>query len=107
MYLKGYNANNVNNEIKTLLEDFEMPTGYQYEFTGEQEEQAESMEFLTFALGLAIVLILIILVSQFNSIVKPFIIIASVLFSTIGVFGGLATFKMDFVVIMTGIGIVL
>ncbi len=104
--LEGYNANNVNNEIKALLEDFEMPTGYQYEFTGEQEEQAESMAFLSFALGLAIVLILIILVSQFNSIVKPFIIIASVLFSTIGVFGGLATFKMDFVVIMTGIGIV-
>ncbi len=104
--LEGYNANNVNNEIKAVLEDFELPTGYQYEFTGEQEEQAESMAFLSFALGLAIVLILIILVSQFNSIVKPFIIIASVLFSTIGVFGGLATFKMDFVVIMTGIGIV-
>ncbi len=104
--LEGYNANNVNNEIKAVLEDFEMPMGYEYKFTGEQEEQAESMEFLSFALGLAIVLILIILVSQFNSIVKPFIIIASVLFSTIGVFGGLATFSMDFVVIMTGIGIV-
>ncbi len=104
--LEGYNANNVNNEIKAILEDFEMPVGYEYKFTGEQEEQAESMEFLSFALGLAIVLILIILVSQFNSIVKPFIIIASVLFSTIGVFGGLATFSMDFVVIMTGIGIV-
>ncbi|MCW3784984.1 efflux RND transporter permease subunit [Plebeiibacterium sediminum] len=104
--VEGYNANNVNNEIKAVLEDFEMPTGYEYKFTGEQEEQAESMEFLSFALGLAIALILIILVSQFNSIVKPFIIIASVLFSTIGVFGGLATFKMDFVVIMTGIGIV-
>ncbi len=104
--LEGYNANNVNAQIKTLLADFDMPSGYSYAFTGEQEEQAESMEFLTFALALAVVLILMILVSQFNSIVKPFIIIASVLFSTIGVFGGLATFKMDFVVIMTGIGIV-
>ncbi|WP_066630194.1 efflux RND transporter permease subunit [Labilibacter marinus] len=104
--LEGYNANNVNAQIKELLSDFEMPTGYQYNFTGEQEEQAESMEFLLFALVMAIVLIMIILVSQFNSIVKPFIIIASVVFSTIGVFGGIATFKMDFVVIMTGIGIV-
>ena len=104
--LEGYNANNVNVQIKELLKDFEMPTGYSYDFTGEQEEQAESMEFLVFALIMAIILILIILVSQFNSIAKPFIIIASVLFSTIGVFGGLATFKMDFVVIMTGIGIV-
>ncbi len=104
--LEGYNANNVNAQIKSVLANFDMPNGYEYKFTGEQEEQAESMEFLAFALVLAIVLILIILVSQFNSIVKPFIIIASVLFSTIGVFGGLATFKMDFVVIMTGIGIV-
>ncbi|TLX72100.1 efflux RND transporter permease subunit [Labilibacter sediminis] len=104
--LEGYNANNVNAQIKELLKDFDMPTGYEYNFTGEQEEQAESMEFLVVALGMAVVLILIILVSQFNSIVKPFIIIASVVFSTIGVFGGLATFKMDFVVIMTGIGIV-
>ncbi len=104
--LEGYNANNVNAQIKAVLEDFDMPPGYSYDFTGEQEEQAESMEFLSFALALAVVLILIILVSQFNSIVKPFIIVASVLFSTIGVFGGLATFNMDFVVIMTGIGIV-
>ena len=51
-------------------------------------------------------LITIILVSQFNSVVKPAIIMASVIFSTIGVFGGIATFKMDFIVIMTGIGIV-
>ncbi|MGQ1788283.1 efflux RND transporter permease subunit [Saccharicrinis sp. GN24d3] len=104
--LEGYNANNINIQLKELLADLELPAGYQYDFTGEQEEQAESMEFLSVALLMAVVLILIILVSQFNSIVKPFIIIASVLFSTIGVFGGLATFKMDFVVIMTGIGIV-
>lgn len=103
---EGYNANTINAQIKKLLEDFEMPSGYAYQFTGEQEEQAESMEFLATALLIAIILILIILVSQFNSIVKPFIIIASVIFSTIGVFGGLATFNMDFVVIMTGIGIV-
>jgi len=104
--LEGYNANNINAQIKATLENFDMPSGYSYKFTGEQEEQAESMEFLSLALVLAIVLILIILVSQFNSIVKPFIIIASVVFSTIGVFGGIATFNMDFVVIMTGIGIV-
>ena len=91
--LEGYNANNINAQIKATLENFDMPSGYSYKFTGEQEEQAESMEFLSLALVLAIVLILIILVSQFNSIVKPFIIIASVVFSTIGVFGGIATFN--------------
>ena len=55
---------------------------------------------------IAIALITIILVSQFNSVFKPIIIIMTVLFSTIGVFLGLAIFNMDFVIIMTGIGIV-
>ena len=55
---------------------------------------------------IAIALITLILVSQFNSAIKPIIIIITVLFSTIGVFLGLAIFNMDFVIIMTGIGIV-
>lgn len=104
--VEGYNANNIIAQIKTALKDFEIPEGYEYKFTGEQQDQAESTSFLINALFIAIALILIILVSQFNSIVKPFIIMASVLFSTIGVFGGIATFKMDVVIVMTGIGIV-
>ena len=104
--IEGYNATEINSQLKELLSLHEMPEGYQYEFTGEQQEQQESMEFLVRALLIAVSLILIILVTQFNSLIKPLIIIASVLFSTIGVFGGLATFSMDFVVVMTGIGIV-
>ena len=49
---------------------------------------------------------MIILVTQFNSFIKPLIILASVFFSIIGVLGGLAIFKMDFVIMMTGIGII-
>jgi multidrug efflux pump len=64
------------------------------------------MEFLTMALLAAVALILIILVSQFNSFAKPLIIIGSVVFSTIGVFGGIATFKMPIVILLTGVGIV-
>lgn len=104
--LPGYNANEINVRLKLLMKTFEMPVGYKYRFTGEQEEQDESMAFLESALMIALALIMIILVSQFNSIVKPGIIMFSVVLSTIGVFGGLATFHMDFVVIMTGIGIV-
>jgi len=104
--LEGYNATDINNQLKPLMATFELPEAYAYEFTGEQEEQQESMIFLITALMIAVSLITVILVSQFNSIVKPAIIMASVLFSTIGVFGGLITFQMDFVVIMTGIGIV-
>ncbi|MFO8236049.1 MAG: efflux RND transporter permease subunit [Bacteroidales bacterium] len=104
--LEGYNATEINNQMKILLENFDMPEGYDYEFTGEQEEQRESMDFLFQALIIAAVLILIILVTQFNSLVKPLIIISSVIFSTIGVFLGIGIFNMDIVIVMTGIGIV-
>lgn len=104
--LQGYNANEININLQQIMEDFEMPAGYTYSFTGEQEQQAESMAFLSMAMVIALALITIILVSQFNSFVKPAIIMFTVILSTIGVFGGLATFNMDFIVIMTGIGIV-
>ncbi len=104
--IEGYNATEVNNQLRDLMADYKMPEGYKYEFTGEQQEQEESAEFLARAMMIAISIMLIILVSQFNSVVKPSIILFTVLLSTIGVFGGLGTFKMDFIVIMTGIGIV-
>ncbi|MDT8432159.1 MAG: efflux RND transporter permease subunit [Bacteroidales bacterium] len=104
--IEGYNATRINQQLAGVLEAYDFPEGYTYEFGGEQEEQRESMAFLINALLIAVAIILMILVTQFNSIVKPAIILASVLFSTIGVFGGIATFRMDFVVVMTGIGIV-
>lgn len=104
--VEGYNANQINEQIRQLLQNYKMPNGYAYAFTGEQQEQAESSEFLIFALLIAIALIMIILVTQFNSFIRPLIIIVTVLFSTIGVFLGLGIFKMEFVVIMTGIGII-
>ncbi|PKP52990.1 MAG: copper transporter [Bacteroidetes bacterium HGW-Bacteroidetes-1] len=104
--LEGYNATEINQKLKPILADFDFPDGYRYKFTGEQEEQQASMAFLVNALLIAVAIILLILVAQFNSVIKPIIILSTVLLSTIGVFGGLATFNMDFVVIMTGIGIV-
>jgi multidrug efflux pump subunit AcrB len=102
----GYNATEINNQIKRLLQDFEVPEGINISFTGEQEEQAKSAEFLTRALLISVSLIFLIIVAQFNSITTPFIIMASVILSTIGVFLGLVIFNMDFVIIMTGIGII-
>ncbi len=104
--VEGYNQTEVNNKIKAALEDYELPESYALRFTGAQQEQQQSSQFLTTALLIAVSLITIILVSQFNSAIKPFIIIMIVLFSTIGVFLGLGIFRMDFIVIMTGIGIV-
>ncbi|MCP4710733.1 MAG: efflux RND transporter permease subunit, partial [Planctomycetes bacterium] len=104
--IEGYNVVNINIQLKKLMKTFNMPAGFEYKFTGEQEEQEETSAFLQRALFIGLALILMILVTQFNSFVKPFIIMASVLFSTIGVFGGIAVFKMDFVIMMTGIGII-
>jgi len=104
--IEGYNANTVNIQLAALMENFEMPPGYRYEFTGEQQEQDESSAFLGNAMLIALALIMLILVTQFNSIIRSLIIFSSIIFSTIGVFGGLWTFNMDFVIIMTGIGII-
>ena len=104
--VEGYNENLINEQLKQLLVDEPLPAGYELQFTGKQQEQEQTQAFLSKALMIAIALISLILVSQFNSAIKPFIIILTVVFSTIGVFFGLALFNMDFVIIMTGIGIV-
>lgn len=104
--VEGYNANQIIQRIRQLLENYGMPDGYTYAFTGEQQEQSESSEFLFFALLVSVALIMIILVTQFNSLIRPLIIVATVIFSTIGVFLGLGIFNMEFVIIMTGVGII-
>jgi len=101
-----YNANRINTQIKKVFNQYTLPLGYKYGFTGEQEEQDKTSKFLLGALLAAIALIMIVLVTQFNSFAKPLIIIGSVVFSTIGVFGGIASFKMPIVILMTGVGIV-
>lgn len=104
--IDGYNPNEVNDELKGLLDDYGLPDGYKYSFSGEQEQQAEDFAFLSQAFMFAILIIFLILVAQFNSVLSPFIIMLSVLFSTIGVFLGYFFTQMDLVVIMTGIGII-
>lgn len=104
--LDGYNATEINTQIKDVIDDMQLPSGYEISFTGEQQEQEESSQFLIRALLIAVMTIFLIIVAQFNSVTTPFIIMASVLLSTIGVFLGLVVFDMNFVVIMTGIGII-
>jgi len=104
--LEGYNANEIVSELREAMSVYDLPVGYKYEFTGEQEQQAEDMAFLANAFLIALFLIFIILVSQFNSLTSPFIIMISVLFSTIGVFLGYAITGMTISVIFTGVGLV-
>ena len=100
------NGNEVVNEIKLAMEDYDMPEGYSFKFTGEQEEQAENTAFLSSAFTVALFAIFIIIVSQFNSLISPFIILSSIVLSLIGVFLGYVISGMDFVLIMTGVGII-
>ena len=106
----GVNSNAVLGEVQTTLAEAgfvdELPPGYQMRYTGEQEEQMEAMRFLGGAFLVALFLIAFILISQFNSVIKPVIIISSVIMSTVGVLIGLMVFRMPFGVIMTGVGII-
>jgi multidrug efflux pump subunit AcrB len=104
--LEGYNANEIVAAIKEDMENFPLPASMTYEFTGEQAQQAEDMEFLSTAFLVALFAIFLIIVAQFNSVTFPFIIVLSVLFSTIGVFLGYALTGMDISVIFTGVGII-
>ncbi len=100
------NANEVVAQIKETLENYSLPDGISLEFTGQQEEQSKEMSFLLNALLVAVFMIFLIIVAQFNSTSTPLIIISSVILSLIGVLLGLVIFQMHFVVMMTMIGIV-
>ncbi len=104
--LDGYNANQIVGELKDLLKEYDFPEGYHYAFTGEQQQQAEDMAFLSTAFLMAMFLIFIILVAQFNSITSPFIIIFSVVFSTIGVLLGYLITRDVISQIFTFVGVI-
>ena len=104
--LENYNANEVVENIKNSLIGYQVNEKHTWKFTGQQEDQAKEMKFLSTALMIAVFLIFLIIVAQFNSISAPVIIVTSVVFSLIGVLLGLVIFRMDFIVMMTMIGII-
>jgi multidrug efflux pump subunit AcrB len=93
-------------QAENLLKRFPLPPGYTIRFTGENEFQKESEDFLSKAFVIACFLIFLVLVSQFNSVSQPFIIMTSVILSLGGAFLGLALFKQPFGIIMTGVGVI-
>src|SRR5690606_36483253 len=101
--IPGYNANEIVGQISKLMQSMEIPNGYTIKMGGEQEEQQEAKEFLSVAFLGAIRLIYLILATQFNSVVKPFIIFLTILLSLIGVFLGFVIFNKDFSVVMSGV----
>jgi len=104
--LSGYNANEIIFRIGRALPKFPLPDRYSIQFTGEQDLQQETGQFMVLAMFIALALIFIILVAQFNSIAKPLIIISMFFFSFIGVLLGFVVFAIDISVMMTGMGII-
>lgn len=104
---KGYNATSVNLAITKYIAAFTKKSeGVTIKQTGEGEQQAETGAFLASALVIALMIILFVLVIQFNSISKPIIILTEIIFSVIGVLLGFTITGMEVSVLMTGLGIV-
>jgi CzcA family heavy metal efflux pump len=105
--VSGRLANDVIKDIdQRLQQNLSWPRGYQYRFSGEQEEQAKAQAFLSKAFFACIAIILLILLTQFNSFITPLIILSSVILSLVGVFIGLLVTGTAFGIIMTGIGVI-
>ena len=100
----------INAELQQKIEDFKskttLPEDVIIRQSGQSEQEAETLSFLGFALVAALMLILIILVLQFNSLSKPFIVLTEIFFSIIGVFIGYALTGKTIASIMVGVGIV-
>lgn len=103
---QGANANEIIGKLQSDMKNYQLPDGVSYRFAGEQEEQGKNQNFLFLALFLAMAMVTGIIVFQFNSMSKTVIIMTTILLSFSGVFLGLTIFKMNFVILMTMMGII-
>jgi multidrug efflux pump subunit AcrB len=104
--LAGHSSTEVNIALQKVINKYQKPEGVDIKLTGETEDQQESANFLMRAMLFSMMLVLFILITQFNSLSKPIIILTEVVFSISGVLLGLAIFQIPFSIIMTGMGVV-
>lgn len=105
--LTGYTPIDVNAKLKDAISDFKkVSDDVTITQTGEGAQQAETASFLSKALIFALMIILFVLVLQFNSVSKPVIILTEIVFSIIGVLLGFALTGMTVSVVMTGVGVI-
>jgi multidrug efflux pump len=93
-------------ELRRWLDDEVWPAGVSFAFKGEDEEQKAAQAFLGKAFGVALFLIAMILVTQFNSFYQSGLILSAVIFSTVGVLLGLLLTGQPFGIIMSGVGVI-
>jgi multidrug efflux pump len=103
---EGRTSNDVLKDVRTALKEYKLPEGYKLKYTGEQEDQKETSDFLGKAFMISLLLIFMLMVVEFNSLTTPLIIMFTVLLSLIGVFIGLLITQTPFGIMMTGIGVI-
>jgi len=103
---EGFNENIVRGEVQDVLAAWEGPVGTSVRLGGANDEQNEAVAFLSRAFLLAIFLIALVLVTQFNSFTRPAVVLASVVLSLVGVLWGLVFTATPFGIMMTGIGVI-
>lgn len=104
--VEGRVQSEVINEIKARIAGVALPAGYGVKLTGSQEEQQKAASFLSNAFVITLLLVFLIMVTEFNSLKVPFVILISVILSLIGVMLGLVVTRTPASVIMTGVGVV-
>jgi multidrug efflux pump subunit AcrB len=103
---EGFNENAVRAKVIEWIEKADAPAGFDVRLGGANDEQRKAQEFLLRAFVIAIFLIAVVLVTQFNRLDIPLIILASVILSLIGVLWGLIMTGTAFGIIMTGLGVI-
>ena len=104
--MEGVLADGKVRELREWIAGVELPPGVTYKFKGEDEEQAAAQEFLVKAFGVALFIMAIILVTQFNSFYSAFLILSAVIMSTVGVLMGLLITGQPFGIVMSGVGVI-
>ncbi|MGD8711020.1 MAG: efflux RND transporter permease subunit, partial [Ectothiorhodospiraceae bacterium] len=102
----GLLVNNKVKELKAALAQAEVPDGVQITFKGQDEDQREAATFLATAFMVALFLMAIILVTQFNSLYQAFLVLSAIVFSTAGVLLGLMVTGRPFGIVMGGVGMI-
>jgi multidrug efflux pump len=103
---RGFNTQRVLGEIQEVAGEIRLPPGVTVRYTGENEEFEKTEQFMVRAFMIACLLIALVLVTQFNSVVQPMMILTCVIMSLIGVFFGLMATRTSFGVVMTGMGVI-
>jgi multidrug efflux pump len=103
---EGLLANDKIEELRAAAAAAGLPDNVERTFAGQAEDQTEAATFLVSAFGAAIFLMLMVLVTQFNSIYQAILVMSAIVFSTAGILLGLLVTGRPFGIVMGGIGVI-